>query len=179
MPGPSDEAPGCAVVECQLAPSASRAAASAGCQNTRQGQQLASGHREHRSQCNASVWWTNWQAARPWPDSSHAGLDLLGADGQRAPNLASRAAVGAKQEPGSGFFVVSLLFAPEILGSCAQFAPFCPFRSCVVRNVSFCRRVIIEMSGLVSSFILDSSCRGPMHRIGLTPAPRRQRRLAL
>ncbi len=122
-----------------LAPGASRVAASAGCQNTWQGQQLASSDREHGSQCYASVWWTNWQAARPWSDSSHAGLDLLGSDGQCAPNLAPRAAVGAKQEPGSGFFVVSLLFAPEILGSCAQFAPFFRFRSCVVRKVSYCK----------------------------------------
>ena len=89
VPGSSCETSWWAVVEREPSSGASRAVASAGCPNTRSGQQLASSDREHRPQCDASVRRASRQVACSWSGSSDASVDLLGSDGQFASDLAS------------------------------------------------------------------------------------------
>ena len=82
-------------------------------------QQLAGSGREHAAQRAPSLRWSGREVASPWSGSSDADLDLLGSDGQRAPDLAPRTAAGP-EGPRSGFFFVSLLFPPENLVSYAK-----------------------------------------------------------
>jgi hypothetical protein len=70
-----------------------------------------------RPQCDPSFRLPIRGTAGSWSNPGHTGDQLLGFDGQRAPNLAPRARVGGEKGQRLGFFAVSWLVAPKTLVS--------------------------------------------------------------